>query len=99
MKQTIYKSDFYEAFEDLRPNNFSPAALDVLFDYYEEIDPDFELDVLAICGDWSEYNEEELLKTFGDEEDDYTPTVLRRVKRNHTVLSVASGTSYLVSSN
>jgi len=99
MKQTIYKSDFYETFKDLRPGSFSPAALDVLFDYYEEMDPDFELDVIGICGDWSEYNEEELLKTFGDGEDDYTPTVLRRIERNHAVLLVDNGNSYLVSSN
>jgi len=96
MKNPINRYDFYEAFEDLRPNNFSPEALNVLFEYYEELDPDFELDVIAICCDWTEYDEDEFINEFGDE-DEYILTILNRVKRNHTVLSVASGTSFLVS--
>ena len=96
MKKTIDRRDFYEAFEDLRPDNFSPGALGELFEYYEEFDPDFELDVIAICCDWTEYDEDEFINEFGSEDEDIL-TILNRVERNHTVLSVASGTSFLVS--
>ena len=96
MKKTINRYDFHEAFEDLRPYNFSPGALGQLFDYYEELNPDFELDVIAICGDWTEYDEDEFINEFGYEDEDIL-TILKRVERNHTVFSVASGTSFLVS--
>ena len=96
MKKTIDRYDFHREFEELRPHNFTPGALDELFDYYEELDPDFELDVIAICCDWTEYDEEEFINKFGDEDEDIL-TILNRVEREQTVLSVASGTSFLVS--
>lgn len=54
MKQTITKSTFRDAFHAIRPNNFSYEALGLLFDYFEECDPDMELDVIAICCEYSE---------------------------------------------
>jgi hypothetical protein len=37
-----------------RKDQFSYEALGLLFDYLEEIDPDMELDVIAICCDYTE---------------------------------------------
>ncbi len=59
MKTTVNKYDFERAFMAIRPDNFSRAGLDAMFDYlnqYEdETDTEIELDVIAICCDFSEY--------------------------------------------
>lgn len=58
MKQTVYKSDFIDAFEAIRPDNFSYHGLCVLFemltDCEEACGDELELDVIAICCDYSE---------------------------------------------
>lgn len=54
MKQTINASDFMQAFQNYnRYDQFGYQALNVLFEYLEECDPDMELDVIAICCDYS----------------------------------------------
>lgn len=59
MKQTINIHQFRDAFQAQRPNQFSYSALSALFDYLEELEKDLgyeiELDVIALCCDWSEY--------------------------------------------
>ena len=58
MKQTVYRSDFENAFKSLRPENFSYEGLSVLFEYLEnweaDAGEDLELDVIAICCDFAE---------------------------------------------
>ena len=61
MKQTIDLNGFHRAFEDHgRGDQFSSDALNALFGYFEEFESltgeEIELDVIAICGDWSEYD-------------------------------------------
>ncbi len=59
MKQTIYLSDFREAFIHMgRGKQFSYDGLEALFDFLEECeDPndEMELDVIALCCEFSEY--------------------------------------------
>ena len=59
MKQTINEYQFTEAFKRIRPNNFSYEGLKALFEWFEELENDtgeeMELDVIAICCDFSEY--------------------------------------------
>lgn len=59
MKETVTESRFLQAFKTLRPNNFSRPALVALFDYLDQLEQDLgeeqELDVIAICCDWTEY--------------------------------------------
>lgn len=59
MKQTIdNSSQFSDAFRKAdRQDQFSQRALEALFDYLEENDPDYELDVIGLCCEWSEYGE------------------------------------------
>ena len=58
MKITINSgSKFADTFKCLcRAESFSYSGLKALYDYLEECDPDMELDVIAICCDWSEYD-------------------------------------------
>ena len=59
MKTSINKYDFRDAFQKAgRGNNFSYEGLGVLFDYFEAYEEDsgeeIELDVIAICCEFSE---------------------------------------------
>ena len=68
MKQNINEYDFERAFNECRPNNFSYEGLKALFDYLEEYEEatgqELELDVIAICCDFTEYED---LKEFQGE--------------------------------
>jgi hypothetical protein len=58
MKQTVNFYAFCRAFENSRPNNFSYEGMGILWDYFESYENDcgveVELDVVAICCDYSE---------------------------------------------
>ena len=69
MKQTISEYWFRNAFQDIRPNNFTYEGLTALYDYLieweEDLRTELELDVIALCCDFSEYaNFEELQKDY-----------------------------------
>lgn len=55
MYKTVYLNDFLQAFEALRPNNFTEEGLEVLFDFLEAIEYK-ELDVIELCCDYLEYD-------------------------------------------
>lgn len=60
MKSTVNRSDFHNAFKDMgRGEQFSYDGLDALFDwlevYEENTGTEVELDVIALCCDFTEY--------------------------------------------
>ena len=71
MKQTIGFYEFREAFRSLRPDNFSYEGMQALFDYLEQLGEDtgeeIELDVIALCCDYSEASWEEIARDYGIE--------------------------------
>jgi hypothetical protein len=72
MKQTISTaSQFRDAFHRAgRGEQFSYDALGLLFDYFEESDPDMELDVVGICCEYSESTLSEIMESFSLENED-----------------------------
>lgn len=58
MKNTVDIYQFRNEFQSIRPNNFTYEGLGVLFDYLEQLEQDcdneMELDVIALCCDFSE---------------------------------------------
>ena len=66
---TVDQSTFVRQFEAYgRADQFSYEALEALFEYYDELE-DFELDVIAICCDWIEYEDmQEAIEAFWDYE-------------------------------
>jgi len=69
MIQTINLDDFRQAFQNMgRGEQFSYEALELIFDHLEECDPDFELDVIAICCDFTEGNFQEVANELDDDE-------------------------------
>ena len=81
----VSKYDFQREFAtSTYSENFSRAALDALFDYFQDIESnrgeDFELDVTAIACEWAELTLAEALHSYGldslDELQDQTHVIL-----------------------
>lgn len=74
MKRTIDLSKFRDAFERMgRKENFSYEGLELLFNYFEEVDENMELDPIAICCDFNEDTWQAIANDYSidlDEEDD-----------------------------
>lgn len=91
MKTTIQLHDFRNAFSSFRPDSFSYAGLETLFNYFEMIGEDcgteIELDVIAIDCEYSEMTEEEIVNDY-----DKTP---ENLQEDTTVLEVGNG-SYII---
>ena len=87
MKKTINQYDFSDAFEKMgRDNNFSYEGKKALFNYLEELEEgtgeEMELDVIAICCEYTEYeNLEELQK-------DYDVENIEELEQNTTVIMI-----------
>ena len=60
MYQTVNFNMFHDAFKAVRPDNFSYEGLKALFEYLEQYeegtDSSIELDVIALCCEFSEVN-------------------------------------------
>lgn len=73
MKKTISKYEFIEEFKNMnRENNFSYEGREALFDYLEQYEEEtgeeIELDIIAICCEYTEYgNIEEFNNNYGKE--------------------------------
>jgi hypothetical protein len=63
--------DFKREFERYnRGNNFSDEALEELYNYYDNLGEPYELDIIEICCNWTEYeNLEEYAKEYMNESD------------------------------
>ena len=75
MKQTIYESDFIEAFKRMgRENQFSREGLIALFEYLESTETEeneTELDVIGLCCDFQEFEDlAEYNKQYGTDYED-----------------------------
>ena len=59
--------DFKKEFESYdRGDNFSDEGLEELFDYYDDFGEPYELDVIEICCNWTEYeNLDEFATAYG----------------------------------
>jgi hypothetical protein len=71
MIQTVNNTDFHNAFNAMdRGNQFSYEALNMLFNYFEEFDPEMELDVISICCSYSEMTFEDVMTSYDVENTD-----------------------------
>ena len=69
MKQSINKYAFIDAFNEIRPDNFSYEGLKALYEYLTEFEDEsggeLELDVIAFCCEFTEYaNIDEYLREY-----------------------------------
>ena len=62
MKKEINLNGFIQEFKNYGRDYYSIEGYQALFDYYDEID--FELDVITICCEVSEFNKKEMLREY-----------------------------------
>ena len=95
MIQTINCSDFRDAFRVMgRINQFSYEGLTALFDYLEELDPDFDLDVIALCCDYSEDSVEQIAEQYNievDSIDELEDAVRAHLEENTSIVADLNG--------
>lgn len=67
--QVITETMFKDAFKALRPDNFSYAGLSELYHFFTDMSEseDMELDVIAICCEFSEEPLADVLENYGVE--------------------------------
>ena len=96
MRKTIGLSEFTSEFMDIRPDNFSYSALEVLFYHFESIDPDTELDVIGICCEYAEDTPEGIAESYDidlsecEDDIDIMETVKDWLEENTTVCGTTS---------
>jgi hypothetical protein len=88
MKSTVNFSEFCDAFHKSERDNFSYEGLRALFDYLEQYEEDcgeeIELDVIALCCDYTEYdNLKEFQDDYGTEYED-----IEDIETNTTVIKI-----------
>ena len=94
MKTTVSRYDFERAFVDAgRKDQFSYQALGLLFDYFEQYEEDtgeeIELDVVAVCCDYSEEMVADIARNYSidlndaDPEDNDYDTQCRAIVREY----------------
>ena len=94
MIQTITVTDFINAFDRAgRSSNFSTAGLTAIFDLLEDVNPDMELDPIAICCEFSEYKDlEELKQDYAYDEDlEEDDEILDYYRDQTLVIQLANG--------
>ena len=103
MKTTIsHASQFRDAFRQAdRQDQFSYEALNMLYEYFEDVDPDMELDVIAICCEYTEDTFEGIASNYevdltGVDEADIPQAVMDFLCDNTSVVGeTATGFVYL----
>ena len=97
MKQNITFSQFTDAFRDHgREDQFSYAGKRALFDWLEEIEEDCgyssDLDVIALCCEFTEYNDiDEFQADYGEQ---YTSSDV--ISNDTTVIPISAGGGFLI---
>ena len=106
MIQTINVSDFRDAFRAYgRADQFSYEGLGALFDYLEDFDGGgYDLDVIALCCDYSEDSFEDIAKAYGielSENDDeiVNREMVRDYIDNHTIIVGETATCFIYCSS
>lgn len=92
MKQTVYLNDFRDAFHKMgRSNQFSYEGLEWLFDHCEELErdlgEDYELDVIALCCDFTESTYEDINRDYNlDLNDDNLHALVKLYLEENTLI-------------
>ena len=105
MIQTINSSDFIHAFHSYnRYDQFGCEALNILFEYFEEVNPDMELDVIAICCEYSHESWKGISSDYdidveGVTDDDDGKEIVRNWLNNHTIIIGETDTGFVYCSS
>lgn len=94
MKTNVTIFNFVDAFASMnRGNNFSHQGLQALYEYLEEVDENYELDVIALCCEFTEFGDLKEFQAAYDEED-YPDT--ESIQEVTTYIDIAGTSSFIV---
>jgi hypothetical protein len=103
MKQTVYLSDFRDAFQRAdRGDQFSYEALGLIYEYIEEYEQstgeEVELDVIGLCCEWAEDTPENIARSYdidisGMEEEEIMSEVLGFLRDETQVAGITDNSS------
>ncbi len=101
MIKQITFSAFCDAFRDMdRNDNFSYAGKRALFDFLEEVAPDMDLDVIALCCEYYESDLDSIISDYGidaseAEDDDEKAEIVEEYLQENTCLVARIGTDFV----
>lgn len=104
MIQTVNNTDFHDAFNAMdRGNQFSYEALNLIYEYLEELEEDMgkpiELDVIAICCEYSEEPWQDLIESYDidlsdwETDEDRKQAVIDYINENSQYLGITDSGS------
>lgn len=95
--QSVNYYKFVDEFRSVRPSQFSTVALAAMFDYLEQYENDMgeeiELDVIALCCDWREYED---LAEFKEDYPDFDGDSIDDIERDTIVIRIPDTDGFLV---
>lgn len=101
-------SEFRNQFIAYNRDNFSCQGYELLFEHFEDIDPDMVLDVIAVCCDYTEETAEEIARNYSidlndadpeaDDYEDQCRAAVREYLDHHTTVvgETSTGIVYVV---
>lgn len=88
--------DFERAFRDMNRDYYSHEAYQYLYEMLDELNG--ELDVIAICCDWTEYDDDEILSDYGNlvdgdfvDDDEKLEALLERLNGETFIVKLENG--------
>jgi hypothetical protein len=94
--QTVNRSTFINSFYKAnRQDNFSYEGLSALYDYFDEMPETWELDPIAVCCDFAEYDLNDLRREYPDYKNASDEEILSYLKGNTMVMDLGTG-SYII---
>ena len=104
MYQTIGKCQFHDAFKSMgRDNQFSYEGLDALYDYLEQYEEDtgekIDLDVIALCCEYSEYDNLEQFRNDYDSKDEdgqYQYNDIEDIRAETEVIEIPGSEKFII---
>ena len=95
MKKSIYESEFINEFDNYnRSENFSRAGRKALFGYLQDLEEstgsEVELDIIALCGEYSEYENFEALQS------DYTGIESMEELEDQTTVIMTNDEAFII---
>jgi hypothetical protein len=92
-------SEFRNQFVAYNRDNFTHEAYELLFDYFEDIDPDMVLDVICVCCDYNEDNPDDIIANYSIDvegmDDDEKIDAVRDYLNDNTTLVGETSTGFV----
>ena len=101
MYRTINEYEFEQAFKDMDRDYYSYDGYRALYEFLEEVcssdDKGFELDVIAICGDFTEYeNLKEFQSEYYDDVEGDKFKTIEEIEEETVVIRIEDSDSFII---